>query len=255
MGLRITWLGHSTTVLDLPGARVLTDPLLRDRAGPLRRRGPLPTPQAWEGTDAVLLSHLHHDHADLRSLRMVTGPPVVTTPRNARWLRRHGIPGTDGRFDRWQPVSTCAGLDVRLVPAVHHSRPMPHRPNECSGHLLRSGGVLVWIAGDTALFDGMSALRGLAGGPIDLAVVPIGGWGPRLSNGHMDPTQAAEACALVRPRWVLPVHWGTLHVPGMQNRPPRWMDLPGELFSQEVARVAPGCQAVVLQVGAQALLP
>jgi len=131
---------------------------------------------------------------------------------------------------------------------------MPHRPNECSGHLLRSGGVLVWIAGDTALFDGMSALPALAGGPIDLAVVPIGGWGPRLSNGHMDPTQAAEACALVRPRWVLPVHWGTLHLPGMRNRPPRWMDLPGGLFSREVARVAPDCQAVVLQVGAQALL-
>jgi L-ascorbate metabolism protein UlaG (beta-lactamase superfamily) len=253
MGLRITWLGHSTTVLDFPGARVLTDPLLRDQALPLRRRGPRPAPHAWEGSDAVLLSHLHHDHADLRSLRMVSGRPVVTTPRNARWLLSHGIAGVDGRWDRWDRVS-ASDLAVRLVPAVHHSRPMPHRPNESSGHLLRSGDFVVWVAGDTALFQGMNELPEVAGGRIDLAVVPIGGWGPRLSGGHMGPAQAAEACALVRPRWVVPVHWGTLHPPGMRNRPPGWMDRPGELFKQEMVRVAPQCQAVVLSVGTRANL-
>jgi len=252
MGLRVTWLGHSTTVLDLPGARVLTDPLLREGALPLRRRGPCPAPQAWEGTDAVLLSHLHHDHADLRSLHMVSSRPVVTTLRNARWLRRHGIAGVDGRWDRWQRCGAAAELAVRLVPAVHHSRPMPHRPNDSSGHLIRSGGFIVWVAGDTALFDGMRDLPDVAGGRIDLAVLPIGGWGPRLSNGHMDPTQAAEACALVRPRWVLPVHWGTLHLPGMRNRPRGWMERPGDLFGHEVARLAPGCHAMVLGIGEEA---
>ncbi|HEX5532138.1 MAG TPA: MBL fold metallo-hydrolase [Actinomycetales bacterium] len=252
MGLRIRWLGHSTTVLDLPGARVLTDPLLRRHAWPLRRRGPGPIPQTWADTDAVLLSHLHHDHADLQSLRMLPGSPVLTTPRNARWLRRHGVAGVDGRWDRWQPVGADIDVAVRLVPAVHHSRPMPHRPNETCGHLLRSEGALVWVAGDTALFDGMRELPDLAGGPIDLALVPIGGWGPRLSSGHMDPTQAAQACALVRPRSVVPVHWGTLHLPGMRNRPPGWMDRPGELFRREVARLAPGCRALVLRLGGEA---
>jgi L-ascorbate metabolism protein UlaG (beta-lactamase superfamily) len=255
MGLRITWLGHSTTVLDWPGARVVTDPLLRRHAFPLRRNGARPAPDSWAGADAVLLSHLHPDHADPRSLRLLAGRPVYTAAANAAWLRRHGVAGVDGSWDRWQTMSGCTDLAVRLVPAVHHSRRMPHRPNACSGHLIRSDGILVWVAGDTALFDGMRDLAEVAGGRIDLAVVPVGGWAPRLSGGHMDPIQAATACALVMPRWAVPVHWGTLYPPGLRNRPRGWMERPGEVFRRELARVAPDSRAVVLRIGAAATVP
>ncbi|MEO7982295.1 MAG: MBL fold metallo-hydrolase [Sporichthyaceae bacterium] len=88
--MQLRWLGHSTVVLDLGGARLLTDPLLTPHVGLLRRRGPALDPESWRGTSAVLRSHLHHDHAHVRSLRRVGGVPVATGGSNVRWLRRHG---------------------------------------------------------------------------------------------------------------------------------------------------------------------
>ena len=93
MGIDVTWLGHSTVVLDLDGVRLIADPLLRPNAGILRRRGRRPDEEAWAGTDAVLLSHLHHDHAELASLRRLAGAPILTAPDNAAWLRRRGLNG------------------------------------------------------------------------------------------------------------------------------------------------------------------
>ncbi|NUS50356.1 MAG: MBL fold metallo-hydrolase, partial [Nocardioidaceae bacterium] len=221
--MRVAWLGHSTVVLDIGGRRLLADPLLKRNNGPLRRRGPAPDPGVWTGADAVLVSHLHHDHAELPSLRMLPGVPVLTGHVNAAWLRRRGLAGV-GLDDRWHSLGE--GVEVRLVRAVHHSRPMPHRPNGAHGHLVRSPEGTAWLAGDTSLFDEMADLPALAGvDEIDLAVVPIGGWGPRLSAGHMGPGEAARACAMTRARWALPVHWGTLHPPVMHHLSD-WMDRP-----------------------------
>ena len=96
--VRVTWLGHSTVVLDLTGpdgrtTRLVTDPLLRRHAGVLRRRGDRPEVAAWHGADAALLSHLHHDHAELGSLRLLGDVPVLTAAANARWLRGKGLRG------------------------------------------------------------------------------------------------------------------------------------------------------------------
>ena len=140
-------------------------------------------------------------------------------------------------------------VQVRGVRADHHSRPMPHRPNEAHGHLLRMGETRIWVAGDTSLYDEMADLPDLAGGPIDLAVVPVGGWGPRLSGGHMDCTQAAEACALVGARVAMPYHWGTLHSPGASQAPRGWMDAPGAAFTDALAERTPRCRPVVLVPG------
>ena len=157
--LSLTWLGHSTVVIDLAGQRLLTDPLLLRHNGPLRRRGPPPHPAQWAGVDAVLLSHLHHDHAELRSLRLVPDAPVLTSERNGRWLRSKGL-SARGAED-WTDVGP---LQVRLVRAVHHGRPMPHRPNDAHGHLVRSGSTTLWVAGDTSLYagDGAAAPTGPA---------------------------------------------------------------------------------------------
>ena len=94
--LRVTWLGHASTVLDVAGVRVLTDPLLRRHAGLLRRRGDAPAPALWSGPDVVLLSHLHHDHAELGSLHLLDDVPVLTAPANAHWLRDHVVRGALG---------------------------------------------------------------------------------------------------------------------------------------------------------------
>lgn len=260
MSVRVTWLGHSTVVLDVApatdgaaGVRLVTDPLLQRHAGVLRRRGGRPGP-SWRGSDAVLLSHLHHDHAELGSLRMLGDVPVLTAPANARWLRAKGLRGV-GLDDAWHRVGAAgAGVEVRLVPAVHGHRPMPHRPNATNGHLVRTGGrgaagLRVWAVGDTEHFPGMVHVPELADGPVDVALVPVGGWGPRLSGGHLDPAQAARVCAEVGVGVAIPVHWGTLHAPGGRHLPRGWMDHAGAAFAAATRREAPGTQVVVLRPG------
>lgn len=245
--IRVTWLGHSTVVIDLDGARVLTDPLLRAHAGLLRRRWSRPDPDRWAGPDAVLVSHLHHDHAELASLRLLDGVPILSAPRNAAWMQARKLSSAVPLDHRWRPVA--GDVEVRQVRADHHHRPMPHRPNDANGHLLRGPSGRVWVAGDTSLYPGMSSLPLVAGGPLDLALVPVWGWGPRLSGGHMTPEEAATAVARCGARFAVPVHWGTLHPP-LANRVPRdWLDLPGQRFAAAVARRAPECRAVVLEPG------
>jgi len=240
----VTWLGHSAVVLEMAGVRLMTDPLIRPHAGVLRRRGGPPASRHWREIDAVLLSHLHHDHADLRSLRMLDQVPILAAPRNATWLRRRGLRGVP--LEGWTDLG---GVDVLPVPAVHHSRPMPHRPNDALGHLIRSDHATVWAAGDTSLYDAMRDMPSWAGREsIDVALIPIGGWGPRLSPGHMGPEEAAVACAMTGARVAIPVHWGTFHVPPV-GRFGDWMDRPADLFADALARIAPGCTLVRLQPG------
>ncbi|GAA3216181.1 MBL fold metallo-hydrolase [Oerskovia jenensis] len=278
-GWRVTWLGHSSVVLDVrtPGGhvRIVTDPLLRRHAGLLRRRGVRPA-EVWRGADAVLLSHLHHDHAELGSLRLLGDVPILTAPANARWLRSKGLAGVGlgagpehddrplagpvpGRprvpppgpvreeHGAWHDVG--AHVRVHLTPAVHGHRPMPHRPNAAVGHLVQSDGRTVWAVGDTEAYPGMAHLPALAGGPIDVVLVPVAGWGPRLSGGHLGPVEAARVCASVGARVAIPVHWGTLHTPGGQNLPRGWMDHAGLAFAAAVRRWSPGTRPVVLAPG------
>jgi L-ascorbate metabolism protein UlaG (beta-lactamase superfamily) len=248
--VRLTWLGHATVVLELDGVRLLTDPLLRGRAGPLRRRGPTPSTDQVAAVDAVLISHLHHDHAELTSIRMLPDLPLLTGQRNAAFLRRRKLSGVD-LADDWYDVAGEDGgvVQVRLVRADHHARKMPHRPNDAYGHLVRTPTRRVWLAGDTSIYPEMAGLPDLAGGRIDLAVVPVGGWGPRLSAGHMDPVQAAEACALVGAGAAVPYHWGTFYVPSQHNTPRGWMDRPGPRFEEALAEHAPSCEARLLRPG------
>src|SRR5215203_1431331 len=251
----VTWLGHSTAVVDLDGVRIVADPLVRRNNGILRRRGERPVRAAWEGADAVVLSHLHHDHAEVPSLKRFPGVPVLTAPANAKWVRRKGLDGRGLADDEWFPVGTDGQVEVRLVGAIHHSRPMPHRPNAANGHLVRGPSGVAWLAGDTDLYPEMAALPALAGAAIDVALVPVGGWGPRLSPGHMGPEEAAEACRLSAARHAVPVHWNTLHVPVGEMLPRGWMDLAGPRFAEALARDANGCRAIKMEIGGSVTIP
>jgi L-ascorbate metabolism protein UlaG (beta-lactamase superfamily) len=254
MGITVTWLGHSTVLLAMDGVRVLTDPVLRRSVGPLRRVGPRPSPDVWQAADVVLLSHLHHDHADLPSLRMLGAErPVLTSSANAAWLRRRGLNGvalTEGEWSQLGPE-----VDVTLVRADHQSRPMPHRPNDSHGHLVRGPSGVVWVAGDTSLYDEMDRIHAAVGARVDLAIVPVGGWGARLSNGHLDPAAAAKACVLVGARSAVPVHWGTLHVPGLSQLPRGWMERGGPAFVEFLCEAAPSCRPLLLEVGGTISVP
>lgn len=255
--VRITWLGHATVLIEIGAVRIITDPVLRDRVGVLRRRQDLASVDdllrmdELGRVDAVMLSHLHHDHADLPSLRRIGRAPVMTARDNARWVRRQGLAALGLDPHGWHVVAQ--DVQVRAVPAVHAARPMPHRPNDAVGMLVRGQGVVIWFAGDTSLYPGMVDLPDLAGAPIDVALLPIGGWGPRLSAGHMGPAEAADAAARSGAATVVPIHYGTLHPRGWPAGRLGWSAAPGELLPAMVAERS-SATAEVLPVGGSLIL-
>jgi L-ascorbate metabolism protein UlaG (beta-lactamase superfamily) len=241
---RLTFVGHSTVLLELGGTRLLTDPLLRNRLGHLRRHGPPPDRAVARRLDAVLLSHVHRDHADVPSLRMLDpGVRVVSAPGAARVLRRAGL---EDVVELEPGASTRVGaVEVTATRAVHGGPRNPlGRAAAAIGFDLRAG-RRVYFAGDTDLFPEMAALAGL-----DLALLPVWGWGPTLGPGHLDPERAAEAAALVRPRVCVPIHWGTFYPRGLERRRPEPLREPPLRFAARVAELAPEVEVRVLEPGA-----
>lgn len=241
---RITWVGHATTLIELDGAVLLTDPLLRPRIGHVRRI--VPEPPGLPELDAILISHAHRDHLDVPSLRRLpSSVPVLAPPAVAAVLRRAGRPITEiAPGDR----RTVGAVEVLAVPARHDGRRAPVGPPRAALGFVVTGSASVYFAGDTDLFPGMHEL----GGDLDLALLPVWGWGPKLGPGHLDPERAAHAAALLRPRAAIPVHWGTYASPGVW-----WRDdpeLPAREFARHAARHAPGVAVTVLSPGSSAPL-
>lgn len=212
------FLGHSTVRMELAGKVVLTDPLLTGGVGPLRRFGPVPTVADYDDVDIVLLSHLHGDHLHLPSLRLLPPTARVVVPRGAgAWLASKGIHGVEELGPGGE--LTDGDLTVTGVEAAHSGHRWgprsTHGPQaRAMGHLLETPRVRVYASGDTDLFDGMRDLPEL-----DVALLPVWGWGPSLGPGHLTPSRAAEAVAVLRPRVAVPVHWGTLALRGLTALP------------------------------------
>jgi L-ascorbate metabolism protein UlaG (beta-lactamase superfamily) len=241
---RIGWWGHSTTAIELDGARLLTDPVVAARAGHLARMtGPAPEPVEC---DAVLISHLHLDHFHLPSLRRVGARHVIGPRGTAAALRRSGIERVT-EVEPWDEV-TVGAVTVRAVPAVHDVRRRPWSARSEALGFMVTGSRCVYFAGDTGLFEGMWEL-GRAG--IDVALLPIWGWGPTLGRGaHLDPLSAAEALVRLAPRWVVPIHWGT-YAPMWTSRrhPPAFLTQPMHDFATHAERLAPEVHVAALHPG------
>ncbi len=247
----LVWVGHATVCLDLDGQRVLTDPVLRNSVGPLRRVGPAPPHGAYRDPDLVLISHLHQDHLDLPSLRLIhPGVPVVAPRGAAQLLRRRG-----GRADVHElaPGETdrVAGLQVTATPARHDSsRPGTRAKATPVGYLLASSRQRVYFAGDTGWRPELAELTG-----VTVALLPIGGWGPTLAAGHLDPRQAAQLTALLGPSMAVPIHWGTLFLRGAWHLAPRRSHQPGALFAQWAGQLAPATDVIVSPPGVVVRMP
>jgi L-ascorbate metabolism protein UlaG (beta-lactamase superfamily) len=239
---RLTYVGHATVLVELAGARLLTDPLLRARIVHVRRRVPVPALEPLRDLDAVLISHAHADHLDVPSLRALghTGP-VVAPPGSARARRRAGLHAVC--MMRPGERRSVGAVGIEAVEAAHDGRRRPVGPAVPALSFLLEGPVNVYFAGDTDLFDGMEELRGR----VDVALLPIWGWGPRLPAGHLGPETAARALGMIRPSLAIPIHWGTMRSPG--ERSARDARAPAEAFAAAAARVARGTEVRILAPG------
>jgi L-ascorbate metabolism protein UlaG (beta-lactamase superfamily) len=241
---RVTWVGHATTVVELDGVRLITDPILRNRVGPLRRHGPPPASSITDDLDALLISHLHHDHADIPSLRKIDRAVPVFAPAGAgEFLEGLGFRAVS---ELTPDDSVAVGaITITAVEADHPSKGRFERGGEAIGFLL-SGSRRVYFAGDTDLFDGMDGLSS----DLDLALLPIWGWGTNIGAGHLDPVRAARAAALLSPRVAIPIHWGTLYPLGLARLRPGPLHAPPEQFKAAMRELAPQVEARVLAPGA-----
>ncbi len=246
---RITWLGHSTVLLETAGLRLLTDPVLRARIGPVGRRLELVEVDLAD-VDAVLISHLHHDHLDLPSMRLLPAEVRVIVPLGAGGLlQKNGFRHVTELDVR--DSTTLAAATIEAVPARHEGRRRPFGPNAPALGFRISGEHVIYFAGDTDIFPEMAGLAP----DLDLAILPVGGWGPTLRGGHMDATRAAEALTLLRPRTAVAIHWGTLWPIGMGRIRRARFEEPGRRFVDEARQIAPLVQVPLLVPGDRIELP
>jgi len=245
MGDRLTFLGHSTVLVDLDGTRVLTDPLLGHLgAGSIRRQVPAVLPDALAGLSAVFISHGHLDHLDLASLRALPGEPVIIVPVGLGRVAAKAARGVVHEMragDRLQ----VGNLMLEAVHAEHSRRRSLFTAAEGALGLLIVGSTSVYFAGDTDLFPEMERLAGR----VDVALLPVGGWGPRLGRGHLNPSRAAEAVVRIGPSIATPIHWGTLFPVGLRRVADRRFQAPGEAFRAAVAARAARVDVRILQPG------
>jgi L-ascorbate metabolism protein UlaG (beta-lactamase superfamily) len=241
---RLTFLGHSTVLIAIDELRILTDPILRTWLGPVRRQVAAVLPELFADIDVVFISHGHHDHLDLGSLKRIPGRPTVLVPRGmGRIAARAGL----------GPVEEVVAGDrllidrvrVEVVAARHSGRREPFGPDGEAIGCVVDGSAAVYFPGDTDIYPEMAELRGR----LDVALLPVWGWGPRLGRGHMDPARAAAATALLQPGLAIPIHWGTLYPAGLRRWFRRPFDEPGPAFAREVARTSPGVPVRVLRPG------
>jgi len=243
--LGLEFIGHSTILVELDGIRIATDPVTRARVGPLRRMEAVPHRGRLHGLDVVLLSHLHWDHLDVPSLRdLGRHVPLVVSAGAGPWLRSAGF--TDVREVAVGDSVEVGGVRIRVVPAVHSGYRPPLGPTAPALGFVIEGSRSVYFAGDTDLFAGMADL----GGPVDVALLPVWGWGPTLGRGlHMDPLRAAESLRLIRPRAAVPIHWGTYWPHAMGRILPERLVEPPAAFVEYAAELAPDVQTLPTQVG------
>jgi L-ascorbate metabolism protein UlaG (beta-lactamase superfamily) len=238
----VMFIGHATVLIEVAGIRVLTDPLLRRRLGPLERHGPVPDAAALADVDVVLISHGHHDHFDRSSLRALGGRPTVVVPRGLGTSTRRVVPGDVVELTAGE-TTTIGPLRIEAVRARHWISPGAARAQPL-GYLLHAGSR-IYFAGDTGPFPAMRDLLAAA----DVALLPVWTWGPHLGPGHLGPRSAAELLVDCGPTVAVPIHWGTLYPTRLHHLWRRPLDEPGDRFAAHAARVAPAADVRVLRPG------
>lgn len=225
--IRITWVGHSTFLIQAGGINILTDPHWSLRASPSQRIGParlVPPAIAWEALppiDVVLLSHDHYDHLDedtVRRLHERFGAALrwVTPLKYAGWFARLGIRGIT-ELDWWDEAELEGGVRVTCAPAQHWTRRTMREFNDrlwASFALRLPDGRAIYFAGDSGYFGGYGEIARRAG-PFDVVLMPVGAYDPRwfMKPAHMNPEEAVRAYQDLGGRGAfVAMHWGTFRL-------------------------------------------
>lgn len=239
---QLTYVGHATVLVQMDGVRIITDPLLRNRIVHLRRHKPSNQANGELNVDAVLISHLHFDHLDLPSLRRLGHSTRLIVPRGAARLLLN--------FENVEELSagdvtTVGSVTIRATQANHTRHRHPFGPAADTLGFLIEGRHTVYFSGDTDLFPEMTDLAD----KLDVALLPVWGWGPYLGKGHMDPYRAAQALRLLQPGLAIPIHWGTLYPWGIGWLMMRILTDPPHMFAQYARYLAPEVKTCVVSPG------
>ena len=222
-GLRTTWVGHATVLVQAPGLNLLTDPVWSDRVGPWswvgakRKAAPAVEFEDLPRIDAVLVSHDHYDHCDMPTLERLAKERSrlgIAPLGTAKLLEKAGFERVVA-LDWWESTVLPSGDTVTLVPAYHHGLRWPWDRNTrlWGGFVIKTAAGTVYFAGDTGeklKFEEIPQRTG----PIDLALIPVGAYLPRwfMSPQHIGPSQALSVAKRLGARTSLAIHWGTFQL-------------------------------------------
>lgn len=255
-GMRITWFGHSSLLMEIDGFRLLLDPVWSHRASPIQFAGPerfFPPTIALSDLpplDAVLVSHDHYDHLDETAVRGLADRNVrwVTSLGVGKYLRRFGVPAERIQemdwCDRLKLTSTRTGAELELIslPSRHFSgRSLFNRFGTLwASFVLRNAQRNLYFGADSGYWPGFAEI-GAEYGPFDLTMLEIGASNPMWESIHLGPDRAAEAHRALRGKVLFPIHWGLFDLALHEWREPSerllqlapqmgielWMPMPG----------------------------
>lgn len=219
-GLRATWLGHSTVLLEVDGLRVLTDPVWSERISPFgvaapRRFQPVPIPVTdVPELDAIVISHDHFDHLDRGTIEALAGrtPPFVVPLGVGMYLEAWGIPPERViELDWWESIA-IRGVMITATPSQHFSGRVGNRNKTLwASFVIETANRRVFFSGDTALTPEFEQVRERFA-PFDLVMLEVGGFHPSWDHVHLGPDNALEALRLLGGGPFMPVHWGTFNL-------------------------------------------
>jgi L-ascorbate metabolism protein UlaG (beta-lactamase superfamily) len=220
-GLRATWIGHASTLVELDGQRLLTDPVWSERCSPSTLLGPRrfhPPPIALEALppiDVVIISHDHFDHLDMATVRALAarGTRFAVPLGVGAHLEAWSIPAGQITELDWGESVRVGGLELTATPARHYSGRNPLRRDGTlwASWVVKGPRHRIFFSGDTGYFDGFRAI-GAAHGPFDLTLIKIGACDRTWQDIHLSPEEAVRAHRDLGGRLLLPVHWGTFNL-------------------------------------------
>ena len=252
---RATWIGHATVLVQYQGVNFLTDPHLTDYPSPFDWGSKRFTPPALSfeempELDFIVISHNHYDHLDHRTVDMFGNSVTWFVPLGLKaWFLERGIVSEKViELDWWESSQFSNAVKITFTPSIHWSRRTPWNTNKSlwGSWAIRIGDFNSWFAGDTGYDKKLFKQIGQKLGPFELAMIPIGAYGPRyfMLPQQLDPGKEAVVHKEIRAQQSMPIHWGTFqltHEPFME---------PPELLSKAIKQSGiPGSQFRVLKIG------